>query len=383
MAVTVFAVLVPSAMAYGDLAGVTPVAGLYVALGAMVMYALFGTSKQVVMGPEATSAIMTAAAVAPLAGGDPARYAALAALLAILVGVLALLARVARLGFITDFLSKPVLVGYIFGATLIVIGSQLGKMFGIKLESDKFFRQVAELISRLDEAHLLTFAIGIVCMAALLIMRRVNRKLPGPLIVVVVAIIASAVFDWQAKGVAVVGPVPAGLPQVTIPAVSVQDIFALLPAALALTILIYADEILTSRVFAAKHGQKIDANQEFVAIGMANIGAGFLTGFPAALSASRTAVNDQMGGKIAVGRTDRRRAHRHLPALSHPAAGAAAHRRAGRHHHRRLARVDRHRGVSLPAAGASRRVLAGGGDRVRRAHRRRLGRAFSSPWCCR
>lgn len=297
VAVTVFAVLVPSAMAYGDLAGVTPVAGLYVALGAMVMYALFGTSKQVVMGPEATAAIMTATAVAPLAGGDAARYAALAALLALLVGAVALLARVARLGFITDLLSNPVLVGYILGATLIVIGSQLGKMFGIKLQSDQFFRQVLELISRLDEAHLLTVAIGAVCMATLLIIRRVNRALPGPLIVVVGAILASAVFDFQAKGVAVVGAVPAGLPSLDIPAVTVQDIFALLPAALALTILIYADEILTSRVFAAKHGQKIDANQEFVAIGASNIAAGLLTGFPAALSASRTTVNDQMGGK--------------------------------------------------------------------------------------
>jgi SulP family sulfate permease len=297
VAITLFAVLVPSAMAYGDLAGVTPVAGLYVALGAMVMYALFGTSRQVSMGPEATSAILTAAAVAPLAGGDPVRYAALAAMTAILVGVVALLARLARLGFITDFLSKPILVGYILGATLIVIGSQLGKMFGISLESDKFFQQVAELISRLDEAHLLTVAIGVVCMAALLIMRRVNRKIPGPLIVVVLAIIASAVFDLQAMGVKVVGEVPAGLPSLAIPAVSLQDIFALLPAALALTVLIYADEILTARVFATKHGQKMDANQEFAAIGMANIGAGLLTGFPAALSASRTAVSDQMGGK--------------------------------------------------------------------------------------
>ena len=138
-------------MAFGDLAGVTPVAGLYVALGAMVMYALFGTSKQVITGPEATTAILTASAVAPLAGGDPVRYAALAAMTAFLVGVIAVLARVAKLGFITDFLSKPILVGYIFGATLIVIGSQLGKMFGIKLESDQFFRQVAELISRLGD----------------------------------------------------------------------------------------------------------------------------------------------------------------------------------------------------------------------------------------
>lgn len=297
VAITVFAVLVPSAMAFGDLAGVTPVAGLYVALGAMVMYALFGSSKQVIMGPEATTAILTATAVAPLAGGDPVRYAALAALTAILVGVMAILARVARLGFITDFLSKPILVGYIFGATLIVIGSQLGKMFGIKLESDQFFRQVAELISRLDETHLLTFALGILFMAALLIMRRVNRALPGPLIIVVVAIILSAFFDLQAKGVAIVGEVPAGLPSLAIPAVSLQDVLVLLPAALALTILIYADEVLTARVFAAKHGQKIDSNQEFVGIGMANIGAGLLTGFPAAISASRTTVNDQMGAK--------------------------------------------------------------------------------------
>lgn len=297
VAVTVIAVLVPSAMAYGDLAGVTPVAGLYVSLGAMVMYALFGASRQVVTGPEATSAIITASAVAPLAAGDPERYAALAAMTAILVGVLALLARVARLGFITDFLSKPILVGYIFGATLIVIGSQLGKMFGITLESDKFFQQVAELISRLDETNMLTFAIGIVCLAALLIIRRINKALPGPLIVVVGAIIFSVVADLASKGVAVVGEVPPGLPSLAIPDVGLGDIFALLPAALALTILIYADEILTARVFAAKHAQKIDANQEFVAIGMANIGAGFLTGFPAAMSASRTAVSDQMGGK--------------------------------------------------------------------------------------
>ena len=297
VAVTVFAVLVPSAMAYGDLAGVTPVAGLYVALGAMVMYALFGTSRQLIMGPEATTAIMTAAAVAPLAGGDPVRYAALAALAAILVGLLALLARVARLGFITDFLSKPILVGYIFGTTLIVIGSQLGKMFGIKLESDEFFRQVAEVIVRLDETHMLTFVIGVVSVAALFLMRRVSRTLPGPLIVVVAAIVGSTVLDWSAKGVAIVGAVPAGLPRLTIPAFSVQDIFSLLPAALALTILIYADEVLTARVFASRHGQKIDANQEFAAIGFANIGAGFLTGFPAATSGSRTAVSDQMGGK--------------------------------------------------------------------------------------
>ncbi len=294
---TVFAVLVPSAMAYGELAGVTPVAGLYVALAAMVMYALFGTSRQLITGPEATSAILTASAVAPLAGGDPLRYAALAALTALLVGFLSILGGIVRLGFITDFLSRPILIGYITGTSLIVIGSQLGKLFGIKLENDLFFRRVLELFTRLDEAHLLTVALGVISVAILLIIRRVNRVLPGPLIVVVFGIAASMIFDLAAKGVVVVGPVPAGLPTLSIPDVSVQDIFSLMPAALALTILIYADEILTARVFAAKHGQKINANQEFIAIGMSNIGAGLLQGYPSATSGSRTAVADQMGGK--------------------------------------------------------------------------------------
>jgi sulfate permease, SulP family len=144
---------------------------------------------------------------------------------------------------------------------------------------------------------MLTFALGLVAMAILVIIRRVNRTLPGPLIVVVLGILASVLFDLAAYGVKVVGEVPAGLPTPAIPDVSVQDIFALLPAAVALTILIYADEILTARVFATKHGQKIDANQEFIAIGMANIGAGLLQGFPAATSGSRTTVVDQMGGK--------------------------------------------------------------------------------------
>lgn len=296
-AVTVFAILVPSAMAYGDLAGVTPVAGLYVALGAMVGYALFGTSRQLIMGPEATTAILTTAAVTPLAGGDPTRYAAFAAVAALLVGAFSILGGLVKLGFITDFLSKPILVGYIAGTTLIVIASQLGKMFGISLENRDFFPQIFELLSRLDETHYLTLAIGLVSMAALVIIRRVNRALPGPLVVVLAGIVGSVVFDLAARGVSVVGTVPAGLPAPTIPAVGLNDVLSLIPAGFALTILIFADEILTARVFAVKHEQKIIANQEFFAIGAANIAAGFLQGFPAATSSSRTVVSDQMGGK--------------------------------------------------------------------------------------
>ena len=156
---TVAALVVPKALGYAGIANVPIENGLYAAAAGAILYALFGTSRQLIMGPEATTAIMTAAAVAPLAAGDPSRYAALAAMTAILVGFIAILAGVAKLGFITDFLSKPILVGYIFGTTLIVIGSQLGKMFGISIESDKFFQQVIELISRLDETHLLNLTV--------------------------------------------------------------------------------------------------------------------------------------------------------------------------------------------------------------------------------
>ena len=194
VAVTVFAVLVPSAMAYGELAGVTPVAGLYVALAAMVMYALFGTSRQLITGPEATTAILVATAVAPLAGGDPARYAALAALAALLVGLVSILGGLLKLGFITDFLSKPILIGYITGTALIVIGSQLGKLTGISVEADNFLRQAIEVLRRFDEWNMVTVWIGIISMALLVIIRRVNRKLPGPLIVVILGILASVLL---------------------------------------------------------------------------------------------------------------------------------------------------------------------------------------------
>lgn len=297
---TVFALLVPSAMAYGELAGVNPVQGLYNALGAMALYAFFGTSRYLIIGPDATSAILVASAIAPLAGGDPTRYAALAAALAILIGFFSILAGIGRLGFVADLLSKPILIGYITGTTLIVIESQLPKLFGISLNAEGFFAQLIELVLKLPETHWLTLAIGVITIAGLLLIRRINRALPGPLFAVALGIIVSQWLDLEAYGVAVVGPVPAGLPTPTIPAVGIEEIISLLPAALALTIFVYADEILTARTFAKRHNQRVNANQELIAIGMGNIGAGLLQGFTAATSSSRTVVNEQMGGKTQV-----------------------------------------------------------------------------------
>jgi SulP family sulfate permease len=295
--VTVCALLIPQGMAYGELAGVEPVAGLYAALGAMVLYALVSTTRVVIVGPEAGVAIIVAAALAPLAGGDPARYAALAGALALLVGGVLVVGGLVRVGFIVDFVSKPVLSGYIIGAAFIIIGSQLGKLFGISLEEEEFFPKVWELITRLDETHRLTFALGLGLIALLLLLRRLIPKAPNALIVLILATIASAVVDLEDRGVAVLGEIPAGLPDLAVPDIGAGDVRLLFPVALAVALLAFSEGIMTARVFAEKRAEPLDADQELLALGAANLGAAFVQGFPVGVSQSRTVVDNDAGGK--------------------------------------------------------------------------------------
>jgi sulfate permease, SulP family len=296
-AVTVFAILVPSALAYGELAGFEAVVGLYAALVAMIAYAFFGSSRQVIIGPEATTAILVATIIAPMAGEDFARYAALAAALAILIGFICLLAGHFKIGFVADFLSKPILTGYITGTALIVIASQLGKLFGIELVNDDFFAKILELITKLDQTHLPTLVLGLVTILALVVLKRFAPKVPGPLAVVIGAIVISSIFHLAELGIAVVGQIPSGLPMPQIPQVSVADLRTLLPAALAMAVLIFSDEVLTARVFARKNHYEIDTNQELIALGATNISTGLFQSFATAASSSRTVVNDNSGGK--------------------------------------------------------------------------------------
>ena len=295
--VTVFAILVPSCLAYGELAGFEPVIGLYAALVAMIAYALFGSSRQLIVGPDATIAILIALIVAPLALGDSARYAALAAALTILVGLTCLIGGYFKLGFVADFLSKPILTGYITATALIVIVSQLGKIFGIEIVSDDFFAQILELITKLDQTHMLTLALGLVTILGLILLKRFVPRVPGPLVAVVVAIIVSSLFNFADLGVSVVGQIPGGLPSLQIPQVGPADLRTLLPAALALAVLIFADELLVARVFAKKNHYALDPNQELTALGAANVSCGFFESFAVGASSSRTVVNDDMRGK--------------------------------------------------------------------------------------
>jgi sulfate permease, SulP family len=295
---TIFAMLVPQGMAYGELAGVAPVVGLYTALGALIGAVMFGSSRRLMIGPESSSALLVAAAVAPLAiGGSPARFAALAALLALLVGVIALAAGLARFGFLADFVSKPILVGYIAGVSLIMIVGQLGKLFGITIARENFFQTIGELLTGLGQTRVLTLLIGLGLLTFLLLFRRLAPKVPGGIIVIVVMTIVSTLMHLERYGITVVGSLPSGFPQLSLPDLRFADVWTLLPAALILTLIIFTDAVLTERSFAEKQGERVDANRELIGLGAANITSGLLQGFPAAASQSRTAVNEAVGGK--------------------------------------------------------------------------------------
>jgi SulP family sulfate permease len=295
---TVFAVVVPQGLAYGELAGVIPVAGLYGAIAAMLAYMVFGGSRQLSVGPESGAAIIVAVSLAPFAAGaDPARYAALAALLAVMVGAILVVGGIAKIGFMADFLSQPVLAGYIIGAALIVIGSQLGKLTGLSIESDNFFEQVAEVLTHLGDASVLTVGLSVALTVLLLVLKRFVPMVPGALVVVVIATAASVAFGLEARGVAVIGDIAAGLPAPSIPSIQLGDIASLLAPAFSLGLIVFADGILTARVFAEKHGYELDANQELIGLGTSNVAAGFLQAFPVAASQSRTVVVDSAGGR--------------------------------------------------------------------------------------
>ena len=295
--VGVAAILVPQGMAYGQLAGLQPVVGLYSALGAMVLFALVSRTRQLIVGPEASLAAISAATVGGLSRGDPAHALALSAMLALLIGAVLIVAGLIRLGFIAEFLSRPVLLGYIMGVALTVISSQLEKIFGFQVEGSDFFTITWRIITDLGDTQVLTFVLGVGLIAVSIALQRFAPRVPAALVVLVLGTIISAVFDLRRHGVDVIGHVPAGLPSIGIPGVSLHQIRMLATAAGPIALLAFADSIATARSFAAKHGEDVDANRESIALGFANVGACLTGGFASSSSGSRTAVNDAAGAR--------------------------------------------------------------------------------------
>ncbi|MFJ1811165.1 MULTISPECIES: SulP family inorganic anion transporter [unclassified Streptomyces] len=296
--VTVAAYLVPQVMAYAAVAGLPPVTGLWAILPALALYAVLGSSRLLSVGPESTTALMTAAVVAPLAAGDAGRYASLAATLAVTVGLLCLVARAVRLGFLADLLSRPVLIGYLAGVALIMMVDQLPKLTGVRTAGAEFFPQVWSFLVHLPDADPATVVFSAVVLVFLFLTAHYARAVPGPLVAFVLGTAAVVVLNLDGRyGLEVIGEVPSGLPGLTVP--DLGELPHLVLPALGVLLVAYTDFILTARAFADHDdkGPELDANQEFLALGAANLGAGVLHGFPVSSSASRTALASSAGAR--------------------------------------------------------------------------------------
>jgi SulP family sulfate permease len=293
---TVAAYLVPQVMAYAEVAGLPPVTGLWAALGPLLVYAVLGSSRQLSVGPESTTALMTASAVAALTvnGALPGDAAAA---LAIAVGGVCLVGWLARLGFLANLLSRPILTGYMAGIAVLMIISQLDNFTGIPIPPGGTFAELGYLLLHLDQVHLPTLGVATLVLALLIGLRRWIPAAPGPLVAVVGSTAVVALFDLQSAGVAVVGEIPAGLPRPSLPDFGAIDLGALVGAALGITIVGYTDNVLTARAFAVRAEDRVDPQQEFLALGASNLSAGVLQGLPVSSSGSRTAVGDAAGSR--------------------------------------------------------------------------------------
>ena len=298
--ITVTALALPSAMAYGELAGLSPVNGIYALLAPTLAYVLLGSARRLVIGPEGSVSTLVAASVLGLAvaGSDAAVEAAGA--LALLVAACFLLAYLLRLGWIADYLSRPVLVGYLHGVAIVLVISQLGKLLGLQIAATEPLQRLAEVVRELGDVSGATVLLSVVSLSALLLLRRFLPVLPGALLVVVCAIAASWIFDFAGHGIATVGPVPAGLPRPSLPTPQFADLLKLAPAAVAVFLVSFADEILTARAFAGRRGEHVRAGQELLVMGAANAAAGLTQAFSVGASGSRTAVNETMGARTQI-----------------------------------------------------------------------------------
>ena len=283
-------------MAYATVAGLPPVVGLWAALPALVIYAVLGSSTSLSMGPEATTALMTAIAIGPLATGDPARYAGLAATLALLVGVMSVAAWLLRLGFVADLLSRPVLVGYLAGVAVIMIADQLRRVTGVPVTGKTFGPQIVSFASHLGRLQPATVAMATAVLVFLLVLQARWPHAPGPLLAILGATAATAAFGLASHGVAVVGPIPAALPVPGLPDVHPAVLRELLLPAFTVLIVGFSDDVLTARSF-ARRDETIAANRELLALGTANVGASLVRGFPVSSSASRTAIGVATGSR--------------------------------------------------------------------------------------
>jgi len=297
---SVAAVALPVGVAYAQLAGFRPEVGLYASILPLVAYALFGTSRQLIVGPDAATCAIVAAAVGTLAAGNQELYFSLSMVLAFLAGLFCIVARFLRLGALADFLSKPILVGFLNGMALSIALGQIGKIFGFPISKEGIIPRLAEFVSKLGLTHLPTLAVGVAAFTVLVVSPFVIRRLPAALAAMIVTGAAVKFLGLTAAGVKTIGAVPAGLPPLRIPSVPLDFLPELCGDAAGVALIGFSSMMLTARSFAAKNRYEIDVDREFAALGVANIAAAISQGFAVSGADSRTAVSDSAGGRTRV-----------------------------------------------------------------------------------
>lgn len=294
--VTVWAVLVPEALAYATIAGVPPVVGLYAAPAALVLYALFGSSRHLVVGPMAAAAALSAAAVASRTS-DPGEAVVLTVVLALVVGAIAAVAGLLRFGFVAAFISEPVLKGFIIGLAMTIIAGQVPKLLGLDSTHGSFLERIADLIRDLADVHGASLVVGGLSLVTLLLLHRFAHRAPAPLMVVIAAIGAAKLVDLEGRRVSLVGDISAGLPDVGLPDAGWSDYLALSAPAVGIALVGFAEGLAAAKSYAATAGYRVDPNRELLGLGTANIGAGLTSGMVVAGSLSKTAVNGSAGAR--------------------------------------------------------------------------------------
>ena len=294
---TIMALLVPEGMAYAQLAGVPPQTAFYAAPIGLILFALFGTSRQLVVAVSSAVAVMSASIVGGLVQPDAGEFIAMTAALAMLAGVVSVLAGFLRLGRIAQFFSESVLMGFVSGLALVIMIKQVPKLFGLVPVQGNFWERIIAIIRELPETDLITLAVGLSALLLMIFIEHRYKRIPAALVILIYGIGVVSVFGLAAQGVEIIGDIPGGLVPPKIPDISLQDWAALIPGALAISLVMFSEAVGPDRSFASKHKYEIDENQELIALGAANIGAGFFQGFPIGASLSKSAASDAAGGK--------------------------------------------------------------------------------------
>jgi high affinity sulfate transporter 1 len=298
-ALTVWALVVPEAMAYAGIAGMPPEYGLYAAPLALLGYAIFGTSKHLNVGPSSTVAALSFGVVIGLASSGSDEFISLTIMLAILTGILLIIGGLLRMGVLADFFSKPVLAGFIVGLAITIVVGQLDKLLGYEAEAElEFIPEILVLLSEIGMTHWPTLVVGLVSLALLFLMEKYIPKVPAAITVLFLAIIVSALVGFEELGIHIVGEIPAGLPPIGLPGgITLDQVLALLPGAAAIALVAFAESVATARSYASKFNYKVNADQELIALGASNTGAGISSGFVVDGSLSKTSASAEAGAK--------------------------------------------------------------------------------------